>query len=68
MIAFISVSRWPGIKYFKSGDPKAQQIGLFAIILLVISAIITYWLAIVWIQNYIQQSVTDVNNLGALGG
>lgn len=67
-IAFISVSRWPGMKYFKSGDPKAQQIGLVAIILLALSTIVTYWLAIVWLQSYVKQSVNDVNNLGSLGG
>src|SRR5258708_3542812 len=36
---------WPGIKYFKSNDPKTQQIGMIVIVLTVLSTIITIWLS-----------------------
>jgi hypothetical protein len=68
IICFLAVSYWPGIKYFKSKDPGAQQIGLIAIILMALSTIITFWLAIVWIQQAVQSSVNSVGNLGGLGG
>jgi hypothetical protein len=68
IICFLAVSYWPGIKYFRSKDPGAQQIGLIAIILMALSTIITFWLAIVWIQQAVQQSVNSVGNLGGLGG
>ena len=33
-ICYFAMSYWPAIKYFKSDDPKAQQIGMIAIGLL----------------------------------
>lgn len=68
MIAFIFITRWPGIKYFKSNDPKAKIVGEVATALLILSTIITFWLAFIWTQNTIQ-SLTDILNtdLGSFG-
>lgn len=64
MIAYLAITHWPGIKYLKSSDERAKQIGIIATALLVISTVVTFWLAIVWIQNYVQQSVNDINTMG----
>jgi len=61
MIAFIFVTRWPGVKYFKSKDPKAKQIGQIAWALIILSTVITIWLAVVWTQNYIKKTVDSIN-------
>jgi predicted RNA-binding Zn-ribbon protein involved in translation (DUF1610 family) len=61
MIAFIFVGKWQGIKYFKSNDPKAKQIGQIAWILIVLSTILTIWLAYVWTQKAIQSSINSIN-------
>lgn len=68
-IAYLAITKWQGIKYLRSPDTRAKQIGLIALILLVASSVIAVWLTTVWIQGYIQQSLNDVNNLGSgLGG
>jgi hypothetical protein len=61
MICFIFVTRWPGVKYFKSNDPKAKEIGQIAWALLIFSTVVTIWLAIVLTQNLIQSSIDSIN-------
>ena len=61
MLCFLFVTKWPGVKYFKSNDPKAKQIGQVAWALLIISTIVTVWLAVVWTQNYINSTVAGIN-------
>lgn len=61
MILFLFVTRWPGMKYFKSNDPKAKQIGQIAWALLIISTIVTIWLVYVWTQQTIQSSINSIN-------
>jgi len=64
IICYLAVSYWPGIKYLLSEDENAKQIGIVACILLAVSSIITFWLAIVWIQQAVQSGVSSVGNLG----
>jgi hypothetical protein len=61
MIAFIFVTRWPGVKYYKSKDPKAHMIGQIAWALIIISTFVTIWLAFVWTQNFIQDQINSIN-------
>ena len=61
MICFIFVTRWPGIKYFKSKDPKAKLIGEIAWSLLIVSTIFTIWLSVIWTQNTIQAINKSIN-------
>jgi hypothetical protein len=63
-IAYLAITKWQGIKYLRSPGSQAKQIGLIALILLVISSIIMFWLTTMWVQGYIQSSMNDVNNLG----
>lgn len=65
---YLIYSGWKGIRYFKSKDPKAHQMGIIAIILLVVSIAIIVWstfTTIVWIQGYLQQSLNDAGSFGS---
>ncbi|MDE2399800.1 MAG: zinc ribbon domain-containing protein [Patescibacteria group bacterium] len=61
MIAFLFVTRWPGMKYYKSLDPKTKRIGQIAWALLIISTIVTIWLVYTWTQSMIQSSINSIN-------
>lgn len=61
IICFLFVTRWPGMKYFKSSDPKAKQIGEIAWTIIIISTVATIWLAIVWTQDYIKSTTASIN-------
>jgi hypothetical protein len=60
-MCFIFVTKWPGVKYYKSPDEKAKQIGTIAWALIIISTIVTIWLGTVWTENFIQSQVTATN-------
>ena len=66
IICYLALSYWPGVKYVRSADERAKQIGIIAIALMTISTIVTFWLAIVWTQQYVQSSVNSIN-LSGLG-
>jgi hypothetical protein len=66
-IAYLAITKWPGIKYLRSPDPRAKQMGVIMLVLLVASSVVAVWLTTVWIQGYIQQSLNDVNNIGSFG-
>lgn len=36
---------WPAIKYLRQGDNKSKKIGIIAIVLTIISIIITFWIS-----------------------
>ena len=61
LICFIFVTKWPGTKYAKSADPKAKQIGQIAWVLIVLSTLVTIWLAYIWTQEAIQSSLNSIN-------
>ena len=61
MICFIFVTRWPGIKYYKSSDPKTHRIGQIAWALLIISTIITIGLVYMWTEQMIRSSINSIN-------
>jgi hypothetical protein len=66
-ICFLFITRWPGLKYFRSADPKAKRIGEFAWTILILSTIITFWLAIVWTEQAVQASLDSINtDLGSI--
>lgn len=71
MILFLFITRWPGLKYFKSNDPKARWIGIVAWILLIFSTIFVIWLA--WyetvilqqaVQSAVDSATKDLGNYG----
>jgi hypothetical protein len=61
MICFLFVTRWQGMKYFKSNDARTKQIGEVAWILLILSTVVTIWLVVVWTQSYINSTVASIN-------
>ncbi len=68
MILFIFITRWPGLKYMKSSDPKTKLIGQIAMALLIISTIVTIWLGVVLTQQMIQSSIDSINtDFGSMG-
>ena len=60
-ILFVLISKWPGIKYLKSKDAKAKQIGIIACSLLALSTILTIWLAYVYTEQLVQSSINSIN-------
>ncbi len=65
LICFLFITRWPGLKYFRSKDPKAKLIGEVAWTLLILSTIIIIWLAYAYTQGLIK-SVNDSLNAANL--
>ncbi len=63
-IAYLAITKWQGIKYLRAPDARTKQVGLIALVLLVVSSIVAFWLTYEWIQSYIQSSLNDVNSLG----
>ncbi len=66
IIAYLAITKWQGIKYIRSSDDKARQIGYIALGLLVLSSIVVFWWTYVWIQQYIASSLADLNNYPGL--
>lgn len=61
MIAFLFVTRWKGVQYIKSKDPKAQQIGYIAAVLLFVSTVAVIWLSYVWTEHAIDSTLQGIN-------
>lgn len=61
IMCFLLVSKWPGMKYYKSADPKAKMIGEVAWILIVLSTIVTMWYVYVWTIGAINSSIASIN-------
>jgi len=54
---------WPGIKYMKHGDPKTRQIGWIAIVLTVLSGIITIWATFAFLNVYLSTLNESLNGI-----
>jgi len=68
MICFIFVTRWQGLKYVRSADPKAKQIGWVAWGLLILSTVVIIWLVTIQTQALIKELNDSLNaSLGAFG-
>jgi len=52
---------WPGIKYLKQKDGKSRMIGFIAIVLTIISIVITAWLYLGFMKNLNQQLNQQLN-------
>jgi hypothetical protein len=62
VICFLMIGKWQGWKYYRSTDPKTKSIGTTAIVLMVLSTIVTVWLASIWVNGAIQSSLASVNS------
>ena len=61
MLCFLFITRWPALRYYRSRDPKARQIGIIAFVLIILSTIVTIWLVTVWTQEAIQSQISAIN-------
>lgn len=66
-ICYLAIGYWKGIKYMESADGRAKQIGIIALVILLVSSAITFWLGVVWIENTIQSAMTSVGNINSFG-
>ncbi len=67
-IAYLAITKWEGIKYLRAPDPRAKQIGVIALVLLVVSSIAAFWIIDAWAQNFLQSfSQSQTNQLNSLG-
>ncbi len=55
------VTRWPGLKYYRSEDKKAKIIGIIAWVILIISTVITYWLAYIWTKSVVDGALNSAS-------
>ena len=60
-ICFLFVSKWHGISYLKSKDPKEKIIGAIACVLLAISTVLTIYFAYTITLNVVQSQINAVN-------
>jgi hypothetical protein len=66
-ILYLAITKWQGIKYLRAPDKNAKQIGFIALILLVVSSIVAFWIMDVWVQNFLQSfSQSQTNDLNGL--
>ncbi len=61
MILYISIKKWPVMKYIKSEDLKVKQIGYIAMTLIILSTILVIWLSFVGTNKMIQSSIDSIN-------
>ena len=52
---------WPAVKYLRQPDEKSKKIGLAAILLTVISIILTIWLSAGFVNSFQKQLGTQLN-------
>ena len=67
LIYFISVflpplGIWPAVKYLRQPDEKSKKIGLVALLLTLISIVLTGWLTISLINSFNQQLGSQLNS------
>ncbi len=63
MICYLAYKYWPAFKYLRSKDPKAREIGIIAITLIVASTVVTFTLSYIWITQFIHSSLSSIGNL-----
>lgn len=58
---------WPGIKYLTQKNEKAKRVGTIAIVLTIISTVVTIWISVIAINNLNQTINSQVNQYQNLG-
>jgi len=67
VICFLAINQWKGVKYMKSADLRAKQIGLIATALMVISTVVVVWVGIIWTEQLISSMTGGLMGAGNLG-
>jgi hypothetical protein len=68
VIAFVAIKYWSGMQYLRSPDWERKQIGIVALILMIVSTVIVTWFLIVWTEGLIQSMTGGLMGAGSLGG
>lgn len=58
---------WPAVKYLRQSDEKAKIVGWIAIVLTIVSIIVTTWLATAWFNQINQQVTQQLNRYQNIG-
>jgi uncharacterized membrane protein YqaE (UPF0057 family) len=58
---------WPGIKYLFSKDQRRKRVGIIAIILTIVSTVVTIWLSIAMFNNLNQSISPQINQYQNFG-
>ena len=58
---------WPGIKYLRDDDPKAKKIGLAAIVLTVVSFVVSTWISIAVLGTVNKMYTSQIKQYQNLG-
>ena len=64
-IAYLAITKWPGVKYIRSGGAQARAIGWIALIVLVVSSVIAFWLTFAWINDQLTAALNQVGGVNA---
>ena len=65
-IAYLAITKWDGIKYMRSPDSQTRNIGYIALIILVVSSIIAFWLVGVWINQALSSVTSGLNGSNSI--
>jgi uncharacterized paraquat-inducible protein A len=65
-IAYLAITKWEGVKYMRSPDSQTRAIGYIALGILVVSSVIAFWLAAVWINQTINSVTSGINDPNSL--
>lgn len=55
-LLFISLRQWDGMKYLRSSDPQAKQIGIIAAVLMALTTVVLIWLSVesfFWFEQWV---------------
>jgi hypothetical protein len=67
VICFLAINQWRGMKYLKSADPQAKQIGIVATVLMAVSTVIVVWLGIILTEQLVSSMTGGLMGAGNLG-
>ncbi len=57
VIAYLAIGKWQGIRYARSDDHATRVIGFVAILIMLVSTLVTFWLTAVWIQDSLNSAL-----------
>lgn len=63
MIGFIFITRWHGMRYIRSGDPKKKMVGTIALTLMIITTVALIWYTVIVTNRAINAATNDLNEL-----
>jgi len=64
-IAYLAITKWQGIRYLRSPDSRARQMGLIALILIIASSIVFFWMTYIWVEQFMQSLSSQLGGIGA---